>query len=137
MKELVRIANPKGEGYLWLAREDFDPAVHEHFAGLQVVVPAGNYLTVAELVNAQNAAIAKARPVAPVLKRQKAEDTTPGAIATVNAAQAIELVEAASLEQLDELEAAERDSQKNPGGRKGVLKAIEERREKLKEGAGE
>jgi hypothetical protein len=135
MRELIRIQNPKGEGFLWLALDAFNAEEHELFEGLQVIVPAGDYLTTAELQNAINAAIAAATP-APKPSKKAAEggagDTTPGAIATVNSTEAIALVSEASLEQLDELEKAERANQKNEGGRKGVLKAIEERRAALK-----
>lgn len=60
-------------------------------------------------------------------------DTTPGGISTVTGEVAMTLIAATdTLEDLDKLEADERASQKNPGGRKGVLKLIADRREKLK-----
>lgn len=61
-------------------------------------------------------------------------DITPGPIATVNSGEAIELVEEAqTVAELDRLQADEEDSQKHPGGRKGVLEAIMKRREELTE----
>jgi hypothetical protein len=59
-------------------------------------------------------------------------DETPGGISTVNSNAALALIaEADTAEELDTLENAERASQRHPGGRKGVLKAIEARREEL------
>lgn len=60
-------------------------------------------------------------------------DDTPGSIATVNSNEAVELVaQADTTAELDRLEKAEKASRRHPGGRKGVLNAIVERREELK-----
>ena len=58
-------------------------------------------------------------------------DETPGGIATVNGAEAIALVNAANAEDLEKMEVSERENKRHPGGRKGVLKAIEDRRKEL------
>ena len=59
-------------------------------------------------------------------------DGTPGSIATVNGEQATVLIaDAGSAEDLDGLERDERASQRHPGGRKGVLREIEERRQAI------
>lgn len=59
-------------------------------------------------------------------------DQTPGDISTVNSDEALDLIEKAdTVEELDALEKAERAGQKHPGGRKGVLRALEARREEL------
>jgi hypothetical protein len=59
-------------------------------------------------------------------------DETPGTIATVSGQKAAVVIDKAdSVEELDRLEAAERASQRHPGGRTGVLRAIAARRQEL------
>jgi len=61
-------------------------------------------------------------------------DATPGGISTVNVSEAKDLIaEATTVAALDALEAAEAASVKSPGGRKSILKAIEDRRAELAE----
>jgi hypothetical protein len=68
---------------------------------------------------------------------KKLSDTTPGDVSTVNATEAKALIKDADEAQLDELEAAELASVKNPGGRKSVLDFIAKRRAELEKLAGE
>jgi hypothetical protein len=59
-------------------------------------------------------------------------DETPGTIATVSGQEAAVVIgQADSVDELDRLEAAERASQRHPGGRTGVLRAIAARRQDL------
>ena len=59
-------------------------------------------------------------------------DETPGTIATVSGQKAIVVIgQADSAEELDRLDAAERASQRHPGGRAVVLRAIAARRAEL------
>lgn len=72
-------------------------------------------------------------PVVEAPEEEKA-DLTPGTISTVPSDIAFDLIKnATTVDQLDALEVDELDNQKNSGGRKGVLAAIEKRREELKE----
>lgn len=59
-------------------------------------------------------------------------DITPGNVATVNSDEAIAVIEKVrKLSVLDTIEAAEKGSDRHPGGRKGVLAAIAARRAQL------
>jgi hypothetical protein len=59
-------------------------------------------------------------------------DETPGSIATVTSQKAAVVIgQADSVDELDRLEAAERASQRHPGGRVVVLRAIAARRQEL------
>jgi hypothetical protein len=93
---------------------DFDPEKHDEF------IEAG------QLVAAEEPADE------PQTEEDTDEDLTPGGISTVNASAAFAVIDAVdSLEELDALEADEVANKRAPGGRKGVLKAIADRREAL------
>lgn len=95
---------------------------------------------VTELAAAVSAAVAaSAVPVEPVEQTIQIPssdltplDETPGSIATVTGKEAAVVIgQADSVEELDRLEAAERASQRHPGGRVVVLRAIAARRQEL------
>jgi len=71
-------------------------------------------------------------PAPPVVEAPKKPDFTPGTIATVPSDIALDLISKAStLDELEDMEKDELANQKNEGGRKGVLAAIDKRREEL------
>jgi hypothetical protein len=95
---------------------------------------------VSELAEAVAASVAApgqpAEPVEQTLQIASTDltplDETPGSIATVSGQKAAVVIgQADSVEELDRLEAAERASQRHPGGRTGVLRAIAARRQEL------
>lgn len=92
-------------------------------------VPVSDVDLVAEVLAGNGSPQVPSAPVVP----PGPLDTTPGSISTVNSADALELIEAAdTAAALDALEVAEKASQKHEGGRKGVLAAIDKRRDALK-----
>lgn len=107
--ETIRVRDKRFGNEVDINKTDFDPAIYEALDA------------------------PKAPPAKPAAASSSTgADTTPGPISTVNTSEATDLVDAvATIEELDRLEADERASQKNPGGRKGVLTAIEKRRAAL------
>ena len=111
----VRIKDPSGaRPYLVLHKRDFLVGVHQ-LADRPAPLEINTTTTTSPAAGGSGGA-----------------DTTPGGIATVNSEAALELI--AKVEKVDDLEAlekAEKASEKHPGGRKGVLGAIAERRKEL------
>jgi hypothetical protein len=110
----VRIQDPSGQRpYLVLHKRDFLVGVHK----------------LAERPAPVELSSGDAKPPA---GSPGGADTTPGGIATVNSEIALGLIaDVEKVEELDVLEKAEKASEKHPGGRKGVLSAIAERRKEL------
>jgi hypothetical protein len=145
--QFVKIEDPDKPGdYLVVASRDFDPSKHRLFiagAGAAVLRQDGptfeEFLAAGHKPEAYPPAGYAEKPSAALEAFRKTGelpkgkvDTTPGPIATVNSEAALDLIASVKkVEDLDVLEKDEKASEKHPGGRKGVLTAIADRRKEL------